>query len=107
MSFFEVRLHYGLQIGRRILAQVQQFGFQGNVDFSAVTRPGGIGKSVEAALLPGIEPAADGLRMHITQGGQLFKGKAFGGKQDGLCPLPQPMNRAVPMHLFQGSPLGI
>ena len=102
-----MRVHHGLEVGRRILQQVQQFGFEGSVNFATTARLGGIGQPVKALLLPSVEPTVHCFRMHLTQGGKLFERKAFGRKQDGLCLLPQPMNGAIPIHLFQRRPLNV
>lgn len=100
-------LHHGFQVGRRVLKQIEQFCFQCNVNFAAASRLRRIGKSIEAPLLPLIEPAADGFRMHFAQNGELFKREAFGRKQNRLRPLAQPMDRTITMNIFERGALGL
>ena len=90
LSFFEVRLHYGLVVMRRILQQVEQFDFESRVNFAVATGFWRIGQTVQAMLLPNVESAAHSFRMHVTQRSELFQNKVLGGKQGGLC--SQPMN---------------
>ena len=89
------------------MQQVEQFGFQSSVNFATSARLRRIGKSVEAPLLPLVEPAADGFRVYVAQNGELFERETFVGKQNRLRPLTQPVDGTMTMNVFKRGALGL
>ena len=74
--------------------------FQAAINLAEAPRFWRIRESVQAFLLPGIEPSAGGIAVNAENLGELLESKPFGRQQDCVGTLPLTMGFGVVMHSF-------